>query len=208
MIIGNSLILTPPGSKTSIIVPTIVSGNTCGAVFWTDTKCEAPMLPDRPSHYKHPIEGTLFWIDDCEKNGTLPPGRDTEPDFPRKGLNPAAKPTADDYFAALESGIADTDKRILEIRIRLWWLGNDPVREGRASEPEPRFLENLTQLVLLYSGKDKDSQLVKAELLRELGYFKDALALLENQDFGDLQYEAKFIASLCQTQDARVAKIP
>jgi hypothetical protein len=48
---------------------TTMSGNTFGAVFWTDGKEDAPMLPERPWLAKCPKCGSLLWIDEIPKLG-------------------------------------------------------------------------------------------------------------------------------------------
>ena len=45
---------------------TVTSGNTFGAIFWTDGKMEAPMLSDNPKLVKCPHCGSLIWIDALE----------------------------------------------------------------------------------------------------------------------------------------------
>jgi hypothetical protein len=40
--------------------PTLMSGNTFGATFWTDGKQEAPMLPDMPWLVKCPHLRRIF----------------------------------------------------------------------------------------------------------------------------------------------------
>lgn len=69
---GPTLIVKAPGCQSPVKVSTLASGNTFGAVFWTDGKCEAPMLPDHSRLRKHPTEGILFWADECEEISTIP----------------------------------------------------------------------------------------------------------------------------------------
>jgi len=74
-----------PGCQKPVKFSTIASGNTFGAVYWTDGKREAPMLPDDPWLRKSPTEGVLFWSDECEEIGSI--GRwgtdeeDSDPDW-------------------------------------------------------------------------------------------------------------------------------
>ena len=46
MMPGHSRILTCPHCGQKKEVMSLLSGNTCGAKFWSDSKCIAPMLPE------------------------------------------------------------------------------------------------------------------------------------------------------------------
>ena len=48
MLPGPTLIIACPACKAEHLLPTLASGNTLGARYWTDGYCEAPMLPEIP----------------------------------------------------------------------------------------------------------------------------------------------------------------
>ena len=50
-----------------IIEETLMSGNTFGAIYWSDGKREAPMLPKTPWLITCPHCKALLWIDALEK---------------------------------------------------------------------------------------------------------------------------------------------
>src|SRR5690606_35989174 len=91
----------------------------------------------------------------------------------------AQEPAEEDYLAALSSGIASSEIKLRYIRTRLWWLGNDPVRAGRAERLPERHLENVAELVSLLDDEEPHQRFTKAEGLRELGRFEECPALLE-----------------------------
>lgn len=206
---GPTLIVKPPGCTTPLKIRTLGSGNTSGAVRWTDSKCEAPHLPDQPWLKKHPLEHVLFWSDECERIDSI--ANFWKPDPKNElwqDLAIAEVPTEQDYFSALDAGMGDTPQKLRYLRTRLWWVGNDPIRQSPVHTLPPPHLDNLARLALVLSDDDPQQRLLKAEVFRELGFFKDALALLESDSFGELQENAMFIALRCRAEEPQVARFP
>ncbi len=203
---GPILIVKPAGCELPVKLFTLASGNLFGAVSWTDGKQEAPMMPDEPWLRKSPVEGVLFWTDACEQIGEFDPS-EGEPE-PREWLDLkfAAKPTEEDLFAALSSGLADTEEKRRYLRTRLWWLGNDPVRQRKARRPTPVHLQNLEAMLAMFSETDPGQRLQKAEVLRELSRFGEALPLLDQEYPKEYARAVAGIRSLTLTREARVAR--
>jgi hypothetical protein len=51
-----------PRCRTHVVEEQTISGNTIGAVLFTDGKRHAPMFPDHPQFVKCPLCGGLFWV--------------------------------------------------------------------------------------------------------------------------------------------------
>ena len=166
------------------------------------------MLPDHSRLRKHPTEGVLFWADECKKIGTIPFDGDSKQAERWKDVPYDEEPTEQDLFSALESGIADTDEKIRYLRIRLWWAGNDPIRESGTGTLTEQHLDNLSRLAMLLAENDPEQRLMKAEVFRELGHFEIAGERLVTDSPTELQVAAEFIGQLCHAQDARVARFP
>lgn len=137
---------------------TIVSGNTFGAVRWTDGKLEAPMLPEGPLLGRCPHCRALVWMPAQEEVGRHSPWRewssaedyvadlkgreassgrrpfDEDPERDA-GAPLIQQPGLADYRAFLDQG---EKVPVVEryARIRAWWAGNDPRR--RHTDP-PHF---------------------------------------------------------------------
>ncbi len=103
-----------------------------------------------------------------------------------------------EYLEAIQNGMAHNREQERYLRICAWWAGNDPLR---FSNPEraptilqrsPEALRNLERLLELLDETNPVERLQKAEVLRELGRFDEALQLLEF-DFPD---EYKKVADL------------
>ena len=73
MLPGPILIKQCPQCQKLFSESTLASGNTIGATFWTDGKCEAPMLPETPWLVKCAHCGHLIWIDEARQVGEEDP---------------------------------------------------------------------------------------------------------------------------------------
>jgi len=197
-----------PGCKKPVKFSTIASGNTFGATFWTDGKQEAPMLPDKPWLRKSPSEGVLFWSDQCEKIGQIDFFRGGEEENEEwRDLEFAEEPSESDYLAALSSGIADTNEKIRYLRMRLWWTGNDGIRRGDSQQLSGSHVHNLEAFSSLLSESDPNQRLMKAEVMRELSRYDEALSLLAFAYPDDYSHAVTRIRELATSKDAKVAKL-
>jgi hypothetical protein len=180
---------------------TIMSGNTIGATFWTDGKCDAEMLPDQPSVVKCPYCQKLLWIDDL---------KNIEQEMTSKNKQVYKK--AKDYLSPLFSDFASelkknnlTKDQEIYLRIRSWWAGNDTRRKPK-NKPDLSDAErdNLMALEkLLDLSKDNDRIMI-AEIKRELGLFEDAEQVL-SESFEDQYIQAvSIIKGLIQKRNSFV----
>lgn len=205
---GPTLIMKVPGCNKPVKIATDGSGNTFGATFWTDGKCEAPCLSDEPWLRKSPAEGVLFWSDECEEIGQISYFDDEPPNPDWKDLEYAEDPLEEDYIVALNSGVADTNEKMRYVRMRLWWLGNDRIRQSEASTLSDLHLQNLEAFAAILSEDDPDQRLMKAEALRELSRFGEALTLLTGSLPDEAQDAVEFIKKLAEAQNCSVAALP
>src|ERR1043165_2722619 len=103
MMPGPTVIKRCPGCSKLLKFSTLASGNTFGAIFWTDGKCDAPMLPDMPLLHKSPSDDILFWEDECKEVGEMWDWAETKnPEW--QDLEFAEEPTDEDYLRALQEG--------------------------------------------------------------------------------------------------------
>lgn len=198
-----------PGCRKPVKFESILSGNTYGTKVWTDGKREAPMLPDFPLLRISRTQGVMFWTEECEEIGRIGTGLSSgsREKWSWKSLDYAEEPSTDDYFAALESGIATTPEQVRYVRRRICWQGNDPIRRGESRDVSERYLANLRELSGLLSEEDENDRLMKAEICRELQLFDEALNLLR-EDFSEKVRRAAYrILFLTATKDHRVALI-
>lgn len=152
----------------------VISGNTLGAIYWSDSKCYAPMLPQPPRIVKCPVCGTLLLTEEhyCET-----------PDDDTWVLRTV--PTDDctlsfrEYLSAFDL-IGDPATACL-LALHSY---NDLYRQQRGKEAEEAsvraaFVDLAARFIALLDENDPDENLLKAELYRETGDFDRCAALLE-----------------------------
>jgi len=76
MLPGPTLIITCPRCNAPHRTGTLQSGNTIGAVYWSDGKMVAPMLPEEPSFTKCTACGSFCWVSDMPQVGQWAPWDD------------------------------------------------------------------------------------------------------------------------------------
>lgn len=122
-------------------------------------------------------------------------------------------PTIDNYWAALENKVTLTPAREMLVRRQLWWQGNDHLRLNRDGKPcsnEPKLNDhqirsNLEALYGLCAVAEKPDCIEMAEMLRELGRFDEALAMLESIEADD--NKASLIAEFARQKDPVVREV-
>lgn len=183
---------------------TLFSGNTFGATFWTDGLMDAPMLPESHALIRCPHCQALLWIKEQNILGEI--------DWGDRNVYPQARdyivPTFKDYWALLESGDYPPEQERY-LRLHVWWIGNQPRRKNVAPAPlTASEVTNLRHLAALANDADEEDQVMKAEILRELGEFAEALALLEKPFKNPELLQSSFIIrDLARAGDAAVREI-
>ena len=150
MMPGPTLIKKCSACERLIEEETMMSGNTCGAVFWTDGEFDAPMLPDLPELVKCPFCKALLWIKDLEVVGDAGTNRCCGfvpvkiPGLDLTTAKPYKMPSLKDYLGLLNGG-GQSLEREKYLRLRAWHAGNDRRRE---SEHGPRKFKKKKDLSL------------------------------------------------------------
>ena len=92
---------------------------------------------------------------------------------------------ADDFIAALADKPAQSLERELHLRVRLWWALNDHRRHSNSSSSAPRHtmqrsIARPNMLRILELIEDRlEARVTRGELLRQLGRFDEAVAVLK-----------------------------
>lgn len=201
---GLTIIRKCSACSKAIKQDTIASGNTFGAMIWTDGKRIAPMLPDQPWLVMCPHCHAPLWLDELEVLGVTAP-RSAQNTF--SGALRYEFPSVNDYFSVLESGVAEL-KKIRYIRLRAWWAGND-IRRTKEAEVKisAREEENLIAFAEILDEANTNDLVMKAEVMRELGRFDDATALLTKVNDNDLSQAIEIIKLLAEKSDPYVRRM-
>ncbi len=182
------------------------------------------MLPEMPEIVKCGHCSDCYWLEEAISVGSVPwtssrtsLGASARSEAP---LDPAwqaaehvGEPTLDELFAA----IPDLSKRRPErdARIIAWRRSNNPFRgptKDFLDKVEPPFdpdraTENLQALVPLLTGKEDEQQLLRAEALRQLRRFDEALVVLTAIASGPYASVVRQIRSYCDAKDSHVREL-
>ena len=192
-------------------------GNLADPRCWTDGKvvypssCWSPPVVVMCRHC-----GECYWLDEAEKVGTVDPlsgeGRQVDPLW--VAAEDVREPTEEEYYRALEMGLAKSPEQQKQLRILAWWRRNDAVRDAPqapaggipvAPGPARTNLEALAQL--FDEGDEHHDRLMKAEVLRELGEFESAKQVLSRVHSSDLAPVVRQLQSLCDGGDTCVREL-
>ena len=174
----------------------IGSGNTFGARYWTDGKRDAPMFTDAPQLVKCHHCATLIWIAEQKKVGQIEQPWVDNGGF--KDAQPYDAPSVRDYFTYLASGAYGKQKERY-LRLQAWWAGNDMRRENNNASPlSDDEIANLRAFAKLLDEAVEDDRIMKAEVMRELGDFDEAMALLSRKYSRGLSSAVKIIKRLAE----------
>ena len=212
---GPDEILACPHCKGLEKHRTLMSGNTFGASVWTDGKQIAPMLPLPPAVVRCSHCAAFYWLSDAEKVGAVDLWREE-----RRQGDPAwtaapyvQEPVEEQYYEALESGLAvDLDQQ-RALRILAWWRRNDAYRDLPRTQPggiataTAAGRKNLEELVSLLDADNESNAVMKAELLRELGEFESARHVLDSVASADYAAVVCQLRSLCDNGDTCVREL-
>jgi len=88
----------------------INSGNSIGAIYWTDGKMDAPMFPESHQLIKCPHCKALLWKGHQEKIGTLVSLSTNK----KNNSMPYEFPSFEDYYTYLDTNGQFTDKKVID----------------------------------------------------------------------------------------------
>jgi len=174
--------------------------------LWTDGKISHYNQIADPELVLCPHCHALIWINEMVRCGEI---RDIWQQWWGGGKIAFYKePTLKDYASLLEQGAGSQVKEHYT-RLALWWTRNDARRRPTSSAPGPGFREraNMTALAELLNEADSCDRVVKAELMREMGFLDDARALLERPVDDSLRDMVEVISWLIDSGDTRVAEV-
>ena len=194
MIPGPIIIISCPHCEQYAKKRTLISFNTFGAQLWSDAKRIAPMKPEFPSLVFCKKCDQFYWVKDTKKIAEI--NNSTELKEKYNNVEFIEFPTFHQYFKALET---IPDEKF--IRIRIWQSYNDYFRKGKekdiTQDMQNLNTENLYALIKLLDESDQNELLMKAEILRNLGWFEESKQLLDRiLDSGLLEIKNKFLVEI------------
>lgn len=215
MLPGPDQIIACPHCKGLARYMTPLSGNTFGAQLWTDGKQIAPMLPTPPAVVKCQHCGKCYWLEHAEEVGTVDRwgSEDQQVDAAWSSAEVVQEPAEEDYYLAIENGLAQGREKEKILRILAWWRRNDVFRSAPDTPANANpdgagpWRKNLESLAHLLGEGDETESLMKAELLRELGEFEIAKGVLGSIRSRDVVAVVRQMNALCDRRDTRVRQL-
>jgi hypothetical protein len=211
MLPGPTEVIACPHCQHPATYLTLRSGNTFGAVFYSDGKQIAPMLPTTPRVLRCADCNAVYWTADARELGSfddyeVSPGSE---DSPWRMAKRIVEPTEDELYAAIDGGLGKSVEAERELRLLAWWKRNDRLREGETHPiDQPRMSaacrRNLEALIDLLDQDEPNSALLRAELLRHLGELERAREILQKMVDGPVGWAASQILGFCDKGDTRV----
>jgi hypothetical protein len=155
-----------------------------------------------------------YWLVDAREIGIVSVGgEDTNPAAPWKEAEYVREASEEGYYAALGAKLA-VDRALEKVlRTFVWWRGNDadrecaPDEEGVETPCPEEFRSNLTALASLFNEKRPQERLLKAEAMRQLGEYAEALKLLSTIPDHNNAAVVRLLRDLCERADATVREI-
>ena len=139
------------------------------------------MLPDRERLFKSISEDLLFWTGEWEIVQSIDTSGSDTIDERWSEVRCTGDILKEDYYRAIQEGMADSTEKLLYLRKAIWWAENDPFRHGETETPPAHDRQNLEQILKVMDLSNSDDLLCAAEIHRELSQFSAALSLLEKE---------------------------
>jgi hypothetical protein len=210
-----------PNCKSFLKRGSILSGNTFGAISYSDGRRIASMLPDFPVITICSECENIFWIKKAEKVGELFrrsifEGADDECENEDWLNAPWIKfLTTDEYFRVLDLKLySDSDiEEERYIRLNIWWGFNDRIRENinlqffRSEEEKIRWKANVKRLLNILDDNDTTDRLMKAELFRNLGFFSLCMDTLNEIEDENVSWVKSAMERECEKSNMYVVEI-
>lgn len=183
---GPDRILQCPEPDRYIRQWTLRSGNTLGATLWSDGYVDAPMLRRPPLIARCGNDGRYFRVAEAKVMMEMYPTMSASAPRSAREAPYVARPSAQDFLAALAQGLARSRNEEIMLRTSAWWAANDVLRARTADpaattpfSPQSAARDNLERLVEMLDVDNPDERFAKAEGSRQLARFDAARRLLE-----------------------------
>lgn len=182
MIPGPANILSCPFCGGTKEVMSLVSGNTCGATVWSDTRRDYPMLPEVSPIQECPHCHKFYFIEQAKHEYSKDPNSEMSSFMKLGHLTYIELVRAKKQMDTLS--LAKMQRWILNHQIFMAY--NDCFRRNPEivafppSDEDVKIYQNTIEELLDGIDKSEDYELFHAELLRESGRFNEAKKVLLN----------------------------
>ncbi len=209
MTFGPTYIYECPQCNNLISRGSIASGNTFDMKLYSDAKRITPMLMEFPNITKCEKCNHIFKIDDLKEIGKYSWGEEVIDDW--KNADEVNFLDIYDNFTALTKNIAKTDEEELDIRLSIWWLFNDRVRNDEdlfsLEDDKNLWQDNLNRLIELLSKADQVNIIMIAEIYRSLGDFVNCMKIIDGLDAEKYDFLKVPFSRECKAKNTKVFQL-
>lgn len=209
MTFGPTYIYECPQCNNLISRGSIASGNTFDMKLYSDAKRITPMLMEFPNITKCEKCNHIFKIDDLKEIGKYSWGDEVIDDW--KNADEVYFLDIYDNFTALTKNIAKTDEEELDIRLSIWWLFNDRVRNDEdlfsLEDDKNLWQDNLNRLIELLSKADQVNIIMIAEIYRSLGDFVNCMKIIDGLDAEKYDFLKVPFSRECKAKNTKVFQL-
>lgn len=201
------LIIACPHCQAPARLFQLLSGNTFGAITWTDGWMDAPMMPRPPRITRCEACRKIYWVASAALLAYAAPG-DAGKGQPWADAPDAPPLEVADCYEALREGLGASPEFELELRVFTWWRGNDAFRAPQHPAGHPSSAEaiaNMQRMIELTADGDEDLLLFRAEAQRHLGEFDEARTTLQGVGCSDYWPAKSRQLELLDAQDRDLA---
>lgn len=166
------------------------------------------MLPRPPRITRCAACGTAYWLAEAVTLGYLDPELSPESHLAAWTAAPHVEPLDEaGLMQALSEGVADAPDLELELRVAIWWRGNDAFRKDDAPTgypTSPEAVVNMERIIKMTVGGEEDLLLFRAEAQRYLGRFADMKTTLEGVGCSDYWPAKSKLLEFAEAGDRRL----
>jgi len=143
---GSDMILKIPNSATLVRIPTYLSWNNFGMIYWSDGFTDPNY--NTLVFARHPGTGELFWPHLCEVVRREEFSRETFGKIKESPIPYWEVPSLEDFERTEESGRFPGEAHEAGFRRSYWWVANHPQRlRGPRVISDQRFRQNLERML-------------------------------------------------------------
>jgi hypothetical protein len=209
MLPGPIFIYHCPKCDNQIYNESVASGNTFGAVLYSDGKAIKPNYPDYPTLTKCSKCNTIFWLNKSNETGAY--NMNPSLNEKLKNIEKARFLNVYEYCDAIESILFNTKMEEKNLRLEIWWCFNDRDRKGEQlfSSEADKLIWNKNALILieLLDANDINQKISIAELYRNLGNFEKCQEILNCIETSDFDWLKEAFEKECENKNTKVFRL-
>jgi hypothetical protein len=208
MFTAPDLIIACPYCQALARLFQLATADLTGAITWTDGWQDAPLLPRPPRITRCPACAKAYWTAEAAPVGYHDPELETSPAKAAWVAAPNVEPLDErGLMDALAEGLAYSPELELELRVAIWWRGNDAFRKedapvGFATAPDA--VANMRRVIELCADGEEDLLLFRAEAQRHLGEFVAAKETLGGVGCSDYWPAKSRLLELIEREDRKL----